>query len=239
MNGKLKRKIMIGVAVVAVLAGGILAIVTASGKGPSAQRLGGDAGVRGAASPSDLALAASYLDLSRAQLRHALRAGSALATVANATRGKSAPGLIDALFTARAARLSAGASSGKLSAAERASRLAKLRQRVAVEVYRYRGVAVGPLDLAAAARYLGLTSRQLRRERQPGRSLAQIANASKGRSAAGLIRAMVSAKATALEGAVKAGKLSQAAAAARVSKLPGLMSSEVDYVPLGRASKRG
>jgi hypothetical protein len=238
MNDKLKRKIMVGVAVLAVLAGGILAIVTASGKGPSGARLSGEARIRGAASPTDLALAASYLDLSRAQLRHALRTGSALATVADATHGKSASGLIGALFAARAARLSAGASSGQLSAAERAGRLAKLRQRVTAEVYRYRGVVTGPLDMEAAARYLGITLRQLRSERRLGRSLEQIATARKGESAAGLIQAMVRAKTAVYAAAVAAGKLSHAEETPRIAKLPGLMSSEVAFKPPVRASKR-
>jgi hypothetical protein len=144
MNGQRKRKIMIGVAVLAVLVGGILAIVTASGsgKGRFSQRGRTAAVSERARVGGDIALAASYLGLAPAQLRQRLRAGSTLADVASATGGKSTSGLIDALFAANAARLAAEVSAGKLSTTRQASRLAHLRKRVTAAVYRPRGRAL-------------------------------------------------------------------------------------------------
>ena len=55
--------------------------------------------------------------------------------------------------------------------------------------HRHMGLAV-----ATAAGYLGLTGAQLQSELRGGRSLAQIASASHGKSTAGLIDALVAAK---------------------------------------------
>jgi hypothetical protein len=124
VSGKLKRNIMIGVAVLAVLAGGIVAIVTASGSGeaPVTQAHRTDARRAHARVEGDLALAASYLGITRPQLRHDLRSGSSLADVANTTRERSASGLFGALYAARAARLSSGESAGKHGASGGRSR---------------------------------------------------------------------------------------------------------------------
>lgn len=140
MTGERKRKIMIGVAVLAILAGTVLAIVTASGSsaGPIKPGSHREEGARDARRASDLTLAAAYLGVSRAQLRRDLSSGSTLAEIANATSGRSAYGLTDALFAARAALLSEEVSAGKLSEAEQARRLAKLPERLAAEIHRVR-----------------------------------------------------------------------------------------------------
>jgi len=66
--------------------------------------------------------------------------------------------------------------------------------------------------LSAAADYLGLSTSQLITKLQSGQTLAQIAEATSGKSVAGLIAAMTAAQKTALENAVKAGRLTQAQA---------------------------
>ena len=73
------------------------------------------------------------------------------------------------------------------------------------------GLGGGP-GLAAAATYLGLTQAELQTALQSGKTLAQIANATDGKSAAGLIDALVAAEKTKLAAAVTAGKLTQAQA---------------------------
>lgn len=66
--------------------------------------------------------------------------------------------------------------------------------------------------LSAAATYLGLSQTQLFSQLQSGKTLAQIANATSGKSASGLIDAMVAQQKSELEAAVKAGRITQALA---------------------------
>jgi hypothetical protein len=72
-----------------------------------------------------------------------------------------------------------------------------------------RGGAPGG-ELAVAATYLGITSDVLKSDLQSGKTLAQIADATAGESAAGLIDALVASEKSALDAAVTAGKLTQA-----------------------------
>ncbi len=78
------------------------------------------------------------------------------------------------------------------------------------------GGHAGPL--AGAAGYLGLSDAHLFNELRSGRSLAQIAKA-KGKSAAGLERAMTAAIKSGLERAVSAGRLSKSEAQQLLSRL--------------------
>ncbi len=239
MIGAHKRKIMLAVAVLALVTGAIVAIVTASGssEGPLQPIPHHDAGVRNAGGSSDLALAARYLGVSKAQLRHELNFGSTLADIANATTGRTASGLTDALFAAKAARLSEAVSAGKLSKAEQASRLAKLPERLAAEIYRHHTANAGPVDIETAAGYLRLTVKQIRGEQHSGRSLAQIAAGTAGRSPAGLIHALVSAKSAALAAAVRAGTLSRTEQSTMSAELERRVTAEVDHLPSRRASR--
>ena len=66
--------------------------------------------------------------------------------------------------------------------------------------------------LSAAAGYLGLSTSQLITKLQSGQTLAQIADATSGKSVAGLVAAMTAAQKTDLDNAVKAGRLTQAQA---------------------------
>src|SRR6476646_9333304 len=64
-------------------------------------------------------------------------------------------------------------------------------------------------DLADAASYLGLTQTALETALQSGKTLAQVADATSGKSAAGLIDALVAAEKAELASAAKAGDLTQ------------------------------
>ena len=66
--------------------------------------------------------------------------------------------------------------------------------------------------LSAASTYLGLSTEQLFTQLQSGKTLGQIANATSGKTAAGLVDAMVTAEKSRLEAAVKAGYVTQAMA---------------------------
>jgi hypothetical protein len=224
MKQNWKQRAMIGVAVAAVIAGVIVAIVTTTGHSHapvnSAGAGSGSSGRRG-----DLAVAASYLGLTGAQLRSDLRAGRTLASVANATSGRSSAGLIEALVSAKAATLDAAKAGGKLPKAKESARLARFRKRALAEVSRLPGAGA---DLSAAARYLGVTPEQILSERRSGRSLAQIANTTSGKSAAGLIDALVSARKANLAAAAAAGSLSWANEHKLLSTLRQRVTTEVN-----------
>ena len=66
----------------------------------------------------------------------------------------------------------------------------------------------GP-SLTAASTYLGLTEAQIRTQLQAGKTLADIATA-QGKTAAGLVDALVTAETAQLDQAVKAGHLTAA-----------------------------
>jgi hypothetical protein len=66
--------------------------------------------------------------------------------------------------------------------------------------------------LSAAATYLGLSESELFQQLHSGKTLAQIANGTSGKSAAGLIDAMVEAQQSEIDAAVNAGMLTQAMA---------------------------
>jgi hypothetical protein len=78
------------------------------------------------------------------------------------------------------------------------------------------GGFVGKLD--AAANYLGLSEAQLRSELGGGKTLAQVAK-DHGKSVDGLVNALVAAAKEKLDGAVKAGRLTQSQADKMLSDL--------------------
>jgi hypothetical protein len=82
------------------------------------------------------------------------------------------------------------------------------------------------LKLDAAAAYLGLTEEQLQNELEGGKTLAQIATAH-GKTAAGLVDALVAAARKKLDEAVAAGRLTRAEAD---SLLTGLEQRITDFV---------
>jgi hypothetical protein len=65
-------------------------------------------------------------------------------------------------------------------------------------------------ELAAAATYLGITQEQLLTQLQSGKTLAQVADGTSGKSAAGLVDALVAAETAELDAALKAGTITQA-----------------------------
>jgi len=201
-----RQKAAAAIAMLLVLVGVAIAAVSATG----ADRPNGAERARHSAAGiryRDLPAAASYLGLSPTQLEAELRSGRSLAQIAESTPGRSVAGLIEALIARKRERLS------KLAAT--------LPQRVRAEVDR-QSALVGPHGLrragvprglaqrslgAAAAAYLGISVRQLRAQRRGGRTLAQIAGATPGRSPAGLIDALIVAKKRRIAARAAAGRL--------------------------------
>lgn len=105
---------------------------------------------------------------------------------------------------------SCGGKGGRTSGGESAGARAKR----GAHPHRTRG------DLAAAAAYLGTTPERLRGELRGGRTLAQIASASSGRSAAGLIAALEAARMATLTAAVATGAITPTQERARLRAVP-------------------
>jgi energy-converting hydrogenase Eha subunit B len=187
----------------------------------------------------DVPVAARYLGLEPRRLRRDLRAGRSLAQIAATTPGHSVGGLVAALVSAREARLTAAAAAGRLPGKAEARRLAQLPARVASEVARSGGPDLGAAAAAPgiAARYLGLTPQQLHAQLRAGHSLAQIADATPGKSAAGLVAAMVAVARSRLDAAVAAGTLSARAEAKRLAVLPVRLRARLERVPHLRAPR--
>jgi hypothetical protein len=218
---KAKTRIaLIGVGVLA-LAGGSTALASKS----SGHTNGTLAAPRGGHGPSDeLDAAASYLGTTTANLVTQLQAGKTLAQVAAATSGKTTAGLIAALVAAEKTEIAAAVTAGRLTQAQADQITPTLTQRFTDFVNGTRpaggpgpgGFGHGPGapsdDLAAAATYLGSTTASLFTQLQAGKTLAQVAAATSGKSTAGLIAALVAHEKTEIAGYVASGKLTQAQA---------------------------
>jgi|SRR5690348_3011273 len=88
----------------------------------------------------DLETAATYLGLSRQELLDQLRSGKTLAQIANATSGKSASGLVDALVEQMQDELAAAVKDGRLTQDD-ANRFAQdLKARITARVNGMHGV---------------------------------------------------------------------------------------------------
>jgi hypothetical protein len=223
-----KRTLMIAVAVAAIAAGVIVA-VTSSGGGHAhsrSARAGAAAAAARARGHTEVEAAAGYLGLTKTQLRKQLRSGRTLAQIA-AANGRSSKGLLEALLSARAARLSAEVAAKRLSPAAERKALARLHRRLTAELERTPGYS----RLPVAAQYLGVSTAQLRADLHAGRSLAQIAAATPGKSAAGLIDARVSDREATLEAARASGSISATVERELTAGLRQRITSEVERKP--------
>ncbi len=152
----------------------------------------------------DLAAAATYLGTTTGDLLTQLQGGKTLAQIAAATSGKSKDGLVAALVAHEKQELADKVSAGSLTQAQSDQIAATLEQRFTDFVNGARP-SFGPDHrhgggLQAAATYLGISVDSLATQLHAGKTLAQIADATSGKSASGLIDALV-ADATARFGA--------------------------------------
>jgi hypothetical protein len=217
MRRRLKHKLMIGIAVAAILAGATAAVVMAAQPGaPTHHRNSGA-----------LATASAYLGVDAAQLRSELQSGKSLAEIANTTPGKSEAGLVAALEAADKQKLAAAS--------------ANLPRLVTREITRVGGPKTGARHrgagkhrrggtVSAAALYLGLSAAQLRQQLHSGTTLAQLAKATAGKSEAGLLEALLATRKAALATQVKAGALTQAQADETLPRLISRVTAAIHRV---------
>jgi hypothetical protein len=198
MRRSVKQKVVAAAAVAVLLGGAAFAAVSATGQANSHAGKHARHGARRLRT-HDLSAAASYLGTTTAALAGELSSGKSLAQIAAAHGdGKTASGLVEAIVAERKARLQRTA--------------ANLPSRVSAEVARPGGPSAGlagaggsgPAALAmllapkhlgaSAASYLGVSLAQLRSDLEGGKTLAQLAAATPGKSSDGLIAALAAAK---------------------------------------------
>src|ERR1035441_2510861 len=150
-----------------------------------------------------------------------LKSGQTLAQVANATPGKSEAGLIAALTTARRQRLA------KVSANVPRSVRAEVNRPLLGTAAR-KGAVRGAC--AAVRQSLGLPASQLRSDLKSGQTLAQVADATPGKSEAGLVEAIVAARTKRLDAAVSTGKLTKGRESEQLVKLTQRVKSAVNLM---------
>ena len=168
---------------------------------------GGGAGILGA---DVLTPAASFLGVSLSTLQADLKGGKTLAQEATA-KGKTAAALIDAIVASEKTVLDSENAAGWLTDAQETSVLANLKDAITELVNNgppVPGTAhVGLLDTAAT--YLGMTVSDLQAALKSGKTLADEA-AAKGKTADGLVQALLAPLKTELDKRVTAGDITAA-----------------------------
>jgi len=202
----------------------------------------------------DFAAAASYLGITTDALKTGLKSGKTLGQIADATPGKSSAGLIQALVTKAQADLAAAVTAGKLTQAQSDSISSHLTAMITAMVNGtfpkggHPGGGFGPGFghgpgpggivgdyLSTVTTYLGITTQTLMSDLMSGKSLAQIADATAGKSSAGLVQALVAETQSKLSAAVTAGKPTQAQADALSNNLTQRITALVNGTPPAHA----
>jgi lambda repressor-like predicted transcriptional regulator len=217
------RRVLATVLALLLLAVGLAAVAVAK---PGKPKLRTSAAAVATARGGMLTTAATYLGVTRPELRAELRAGRSLAQVATA-KGKSVDGLKASLLAALKTRVDAAVAAGRLEPTRAAAMLRRAPARIDRLVERtsrgkadrMRGHRGSHGLLRAAATYLGLERAALAAELRAGTSLAQVATAN-GKSVDGLQAALLAALKTKLDAAVAAGKLDPARAARMLERAP-------------------
>jgi hypothetical protein len=183
---------------------------------------GGPGGLLKTGISDSLAAAAKYLGLSESALRDQLNDGKSLADMAKA-QGKDLNGLKDAILAAAKSDLDKAVSDKKLTQSQADDVYSRLKDRIDDLVngqlrmhFRGPGGPGGPGfffgdNLAAAAKYLGLSESALRDRLQDGKSLADVAKA-QSKDVDGLEQAILAAQKADLDKAVSDKKLTQSQA---------------------------
>lgn len=190
-------KALIGAGAALLLSGGIAAAAIGPSNVGSAvvSSLPGDMTLAVSRSPLGgqdfLATAATYIGITEDQLKTELQAGKSLADVAVA-HGKTRDGLIAALVQA--------ATTDITTLVDKTNPFPQGGPGVG------RGMHLGD-ELTAASTYLGISQADLRTQLQSGKSLADIAKATAGKTVDGLIAAIVADETKQIDAAQTAGKI--------------------------------
>ncbi len=206
MGRMLRRRVALGVALAAILAGGT---AVALGATTTPKHTRGTRQTRTHARrekrQSMIQAASSYLGLTPAQIAEQLHQGKSLAQIAAATPGKSEAGLVAAMTAAVKSKIPA-------PPADLEARIKAIVNRTpGTELARHARLGArrhGALR-AVVLSYLGMTRHQLIKELKTGKTIAQVADSTPGRSAAGLTEALLATVRVKLDAKVAAHKLTK------------------------------
>lgn len=171
-----------------------------------------------------LAVAAGYIGISEQELRTGLEAGKSLAQIA-VEKGKSRDGLIAALTAAATEKI------GQL-----VDRKGPFGPGPGAPGKQLR---VGDALLGAASDYLGIAREDLVRRVRAGETLAEIANATAGKSRDGLVAAIVAASNAKIDQALSSGRITAEQAAKMRGSAEEMAGRLVDAdAPFGKGDLR-
>jgi predicted XRE-type DNA-binding protein len=188
-----------------------------------------------------LSAAAKYLGLSASALRTQLSNGKSLADVAKAQH-KDVNGLQDAIVASVQADLDKAVTAKQLTQDQANAALSAVKSHIGDLVngklnfrvgprFGHKGLVFGAGDqLAAAAKYLGLSESALQTQLRNGKSLADVAKA-QNKDVKGLEDALVAAQQKQLDKLVTAKKLTQSQADALLSRLKSHVDDLVNANP--------
>ena len=192
---------------------------------------------------------AGYLGLDVKTLRDELP-GKSLAEVANATAGKSRDGLVTALVADVNTAVDQALSGGRITQEQADKAKAAAPDHVAKFVdhtWPARAPKVRLPDLktfigdatAAARDYLGLTQQDLVTQLRAGKSLADIASATPGKSRDGLVAAITASTSANIDKAAAAGTLTAEQATALKARVGEAVGKLVDRAPTAGFRQKG
>lgn len=197
-------KALIGAGAALLLSGGVAAAAIGPGNVGSAvvSALPGDVALAVSHGPLGgmgfVSTAATYIGISEADLRTQLQSGKSLADIAVAN-GKTRDGLVAALVKAATTDINTLVDKQNPFPAGGHGDRGEMR-------------FFGGAGLQAASTYLGVSEADLRTQLQSGKTLADVAKATSGKTVDGLIQAIVNAETAQIDQAVKDGKLTAAQA---------------------------
>lgn len=180
---------------------------------------------------------AAYLGMTPADLKAKLP-GTSLAAIANATPGKSRDGLVDTLTKAANEAIAKALADGKITNEQAEKAKAAVPEHVAKFVDHTWPAAKPKLPdlhsflgnvMVSARDYLGITEKDLMTQLRSGKSLADIATATPGKSRDGLVNAITTAANTKIDAAQKDGKLTADQATALKGKVGEAVAKAVDH----------
>jgi hypothetical protein len=221
-----QRKALMLLAAGAILAGVIIAVLTIPGGKHDTKRRARLLARSGTlVTAGQIATASKYIGISTKRLRSEIQAGKSLAEIAAKAPGRSPEGLAEALIKTRVARVDRELAAGDVSKTVAKQRIARIRTRAEQRIERS---SAATSLLAVAADYLGISAAQLRARERAGQSLAQIAQATPGRSPASLIKALVLARETQLARMVSDGAITAARSKALRASVEQRVRAEVE-----------
>ena len=157
--------------------------------------------------------------------------------------GVSSGALSAAIKAADVDRIEAAVAAGRMSPSRAGALKQRIQQGTGAPLFAF-GAGAGRAGghAAAAAQYLGISVQTLRSDRRAGRSLAEIASTTPGKSVQGLKAAIIAAAQARLAGAVSSGEITAQQARERADTLSGRVEALVQRTalrPHHRGSGRG